>query len=191
MTERMLKLKSIVDLVYKLILLNLIWLIMTMCGGIIFGIIPSSICLAEQIQKILTGEESTIKNFLSSYKAKFIGANKKYILLTLLFVCWIIQFLLFFSILSSLYFITTGILLIMILTYASTSYKEIPDRNAFKYTVGIMVINLKFNFYLITIGLLIIYATFTIKGLWMFLSISAFAYFFEKGKKTLYFREVI
>lgn len=57
--------------------LNLLWIIFTLIGGVILGIIPSTVAMFAIARKTAMGEEdiSVIKTFWSTFRTEFIRAN--------------------------------------------------------------------------------------------------------------------
>lgn len=80
--------------VYKLALINVLWIGFTLLGGIVLGIFPATIAMFTVTRKWLTGREDipTVKTFISTYKKEFLKGN------IVGYVMVIIGFLFFFDI---------------------------------------------------------------------------------------------
>ncbi|WP_326931605.1 DUF624 domain-containing protein [Enterococcus avium] len=183
-TKRFTKFHRLFELVYQLIVLNLLFIIGVLFGGIIFGILPSGYNLVQGIDRINNGEEVRVKDFFKGFKETFFSINTSCFMLLLLIILWIAQFVLLGQFFNKVYFIMTGAMLLLLVAYAINTPVH-NKKNNFKRLVGIFLINPKLNFYLLLLSCIILYVNDHISGLWLFLSFSSFQYFFEKAKKTL------
>lgn len=62
---------------FKFILLNLMWIVFTLLGGVIFGFFPATVSLFSVIRKWIKGEQdvNTTQHFITTYKNSFIQSN--------------------------------------------------------------------------------------------------------------------
>lgn len=182
--KRFTKFHRLFELVYQLIVLNLLFIIGVLFGGIIFGILPSGYNLVQGIGRINNGEEIRVKDFFKGFKESFFSINTSCFMLLLLIILWVAQFVLLGQFFNKVYFIMTGAMLLLLVAYAINTPVH-SKKNNFKRLVGIFLINPKLNFYLLLLSCIFLYVNDHISGLWLFLSFSSFQYFFEKAKKTL------
>lgn len=181
---KFIKLQRLFDIIYNLIVLNILFIIGLLLSGIILGILPGMYSLVKEIEKIIIGEETSIKSFFHNYKSSFLFINKSYSKLLLLIVAWFIQIVFFYQVVNTIYFAVTGILLFLFVVYATNI--PLNDKNRhLKNLVEIFLINPKLNIYLILLGIIFIYMSERVSGLWLFLSFSSYQFLFERAKKTL------
>lgn len=178
------KFHKLFEVVYHLIVLNLLFIVGIISGGIIFGILPSAYSLVQGIERLNNGEETKVKFFFKDFKDSFFSINTSCFKLLMLIIIWFVQFIVFDRFFNSIYFILTGSILLLLVTYA-TNTPIYSEKNNIKRLVGTFLINPKLNFYLLLLSCIFLYVNEHISGLWLFLSFSAFQYFFEKAKKTL------
>jgi uncharacterized membrane protein YesL len=62
---------------YRIMLLNLMWIGFTLLGGIIFGLFPATVSLFSVMRKWLRGEAdiSVVSHFIETYKESFVKSN--------------------------------------------------------------------------------------------------------------------
>lgn len=181
---KFLKFQKLFDILYHLIVLNILFVIGVLAGGIILGILPSMYSLVTEIEKIIIGRETNIESFIHNYKASFFLINKSYAKLLLLIVAWIIQFIFLHEVFNIIYFTVTGVMLLLFVLYA-TNRKLTDKNNHLKKVIEMFLINPKLNIYLILLGIIFIYMNERISGLWLFLSFSLYQFLFERVKKAL------
>ncbi|MBU9710572.1 YesL family protein [Evansella tamaricis] len=70
----------------RMFVLNILWLLFSLAGLIVFGIVPSTVALFTIIRKWLLGEQSVpiFKTYWKTYKSEFLKANKLGVLLILI-----------------------------------------------------------------------------------------------------------
>lgn len=169
------KIWNITELIYNLIILNLLWLLTTMLGGFIFGIVPSTFCLINQLKRLINKEKVSIYTYFNDYIKSFLSTNKMHITLIGFLIIWSLQFFFFHQYINVIYFISTGILLLLLIIYATKIVKT-SIKNNFKSVMIAFIKNPKFNIYMLLLGLLFSYITINIEGFWLFFSFSSYIY---------------
>lgn len=68
---------GILEWIYRLAYVNLLWIFFTLIGGVIFGITPSTVAMFSVIRQWINGKESnsTFKTFFNFFKEEFKQAN--------------------------------------------------------------------------------------------------------------------
>lgn len=80
--------------IYRLALINILWVLFTLVGGIIFGIFPATIAMFSVTRKWLTGDQEIpiFTTFIKTYKSEFLKGN------LLGYILLVIGFMLFYDI---------------------------------------------------------------------------------------------
>ncbi|WP_051314592.1 YesL family protein [Alteribacter aurantiacus] len=64
------------DWVLKMVCINLLWILFSLLGGILFGVFPSTVAMCAVVRKWFMGEEVKIFRFFwENYKTNFISSN--------------------------------------------------------------------------------------------------------------------
>lgn len=202
---------SFFDWVTKFVLVQLVWIVLTLMGVGFFGIFPASVAMFSIVRKWLTGKDDfpIIPYMWKTYKKEFIKSNAYFY--TLMGVGTLLYF--YFKFFQSGYgkfeAISTIILFVLILIYCLTLMIAFPvyahyELNLKNFYKMIWYITLSYPFHMITI--LVIYALFVwmiskIPGLIPFMSFNLLAFsvmfimtlVFKKieDKKILYTNDLI
>ncbi|WP_066191414.1 MULTISPECIES: YesL family protein [Gracilibacillus] len=66
------------NLGFNLIVLNMLWVIFTLLGLVVFGLFPATVALFSVLRKMILEDEDTaiFSEFVKQYKTEFKGANK-------------------------------------------------------------------------------------------------------------------
>ncbi|EAR68616.1 YesV [Bacillus sp. NRRL B-14911] len=85
---------TLCEWIMRLAILNILWVIFTLVGGVVLGLFPSTISLFEIARKYQKGEWDTpiFSHFFSAYKKNFLKGNRLGLILitagTVLFIDW-------------------------------------------------------------------------------------------------------
>lgn len=163
-----------IDFCYKLLKLNLFWIFFSTLGLFFWGVVPSTVSLANSLKKILNYEDVKFKDYYLVYKENFILSNRK---LGLFLIGGLILYaeIIFFS----RYKFVIFFYLIFILL--SLAFLHVVIENNWKTkSIGNIVINSiknvlgepKYNILVLTAFLMIFRLSLIVKGFNLFFSIS-------------------
>ncbi|MDM5359380.1 YesL family protein [Peribacillus sp. ACCC06369] len=167
--------------------LNLLWIIFTLIGGVILGIIPSTVAMFAIARKTAMGEEdiSVIKTFWSTFRTEFIRANGLGLKITLIGFFWYFDLYFFRQFEGAFYTIMNYLMILIGMVYFMTLLYIFPvfvhyDLKVYQYVTHALKIGFLRPTTLIfmLIGSLSTYYFFSyFTGLIPFFGISFFVYF--------------
>lgn len=87
------KISKITEIITQFVLLNVMWILGTLMGGVIFGWAPSCVAVFSIVRDMLMKREKDglLKEFWSIYKKEFIKSNKLGLICMILFVITLIN----------------------------------------------------------------------------------------------------
>ncbi|UOQ86948.1 YesL family protein [Gracilibacillus salinarum] len=169
--------------IMRFAIVNILWLLFTAIGAVIFGIGPATSAMFTVVRKWLQGEEIPIfKTFSLAYKRDFIKANSLFLLLAIAGYTLILDYR-YFAVQDGLLFsILSIITLLLLILYFITALYVFPVfvhyelnmlqyfRNAFLIAIAQPILT-----FIMFIGVIAIYyVLFIIPGLIVFFGISSF-----------------
>ncbi len=69
---------NVTSVIAEMVVLNIPWILVSLCGMVVLGVFPASFALLERCQAVLSGEVSsggTLKAFWAAYRRNFVRAN--------------------------------------------------------------------------------------------------------------------
>lgn len=86
---------SIFEWISRFAFLQLLWIMFTLIGGIIFGLFPSTLAVFAIIRSWLKGDTEIpiLKSFWNFYKVEFIKANKLGLIVSIVFMVYVTDYL--------------------------------------------------------------------------------------------------
>lgn len=69
---------NVTSVIAEMVVLNILWILFSLCGMVVLGVFPASFALLERCQAVLSGEGSsggTLKAFWAAYRHSFVRAN--------------------------------------------------------------------------------------------------------------------
>lgn len=76
---------------YRIAWLNICWFVMTLLGGVVFGVLPATVVVAVMVRRYLNGVMNiTAKDIFTQFKLEFVRANRTgwMLLLPILALVW-------------------------------------------------------------------------------------------------------
>ncbi|GAA0376228.1 YesL family protein [Bacillus horti] len=180
---------TLCDWVYRLSILQLLWFVFTLLGGIVLGIFPATAALFASLRKLQNGESiHLLSTFVKAYRAEFWKSQQ----LGYLYLCTglfiYIDLLLLISYQHPVAMIGIVLFTSLFILFLSASMYVFPIYAHFRMTLGTMI---KLSFFLavtqplltlgMALGTVLIYCIlWFIPGLQLFLSISVFCFVYMK-----------
>lgn len=157
------KVNYIFEWLFRLVYINVLWILFTLAGGIIFGIFPATVAMFSVMRKWMNKEEEphTFRMFLKYFKREFLKSNLLgMILITIGLFLYIdaklipaFEGILKYVLLGS--YATVGIFYLLVLLYIFPFFVHY-ENSMFQYFKSILLIGVSYPFRTLLMGVSII-----------------------------------
>lgn len=147
------KTNYILNWIVRLAYINLLWILFTLLGGIVFGFIPSTVAVFSIMRKWLNNNDDfpVIHNFFYYYKQEFIKSNLLGFILLLVGIFLYIDSQLIMAVTGPMKvvllgsFATVGVLYVLILLYIFPVFVQYKN-GVFQYIKSALLIGISYPF---------------------------------------------
>lgn len=192
------KLTPTVEWIWKLILLNMLWIFFTFAGLIVFGLFPATIAMFSIMRKWMMKKEtqSLFREYWGYYKSEFKRSNMLSVFLGIFVYFILIDWRLVQSMDSSvtivlyvgLVSVVLATLFIFIYLFPLYVHYEIAFLDAIKKSLFLAILNPILTIGMVVTGLFLYFLFSAVPFLIPFLGASTYCWVFMKGAYTVFIR---
>ncbi|PYZ91915.1 hypothetical protein CR194_17075 [Salipaludibacillus keqinensis] len=181
------KLQTVAEWIYRLAYINILWIVFSLVGMVVFGVAPATIAVYSVFQQWIKGEEiegKIITHFFKIYKEKFFRANLLWgILLVIGFILYVDFYFIFrwdhviAPVLLGLgMFVLILYIMVIMFSFPLIAYRNLKVMQSIKYALIYGFRSPSLTISLIISFLVIHYLIFQFPVLYLFYSVSIITY---------------